>query len=177
MHERIARDEMIYRGKIANVHRVGLRTRDGDVVDRDFFDYPGAVAVLAIRPDNKVVLIRNYRFAVNEQLWELCAGTLEEDEDPAACARRELIEETGYRAGRIEKLGEFYTAPGTTNEKMHAYLATDLVEGEQALEKHEEIEVLLRTEQEVREMIAGGEIHDGKTIAALALYWMKDRVS
>ena len=146
---------------------------DGNVVQRDFFHYDGAAVVLPVLDDGAIVLIRNYRFAVDEHLYELPAGMLEPPEDPAECAARELIEETGYRAGRIEKLGEFYTGPGTTDENMHAFLATDLTDGQQDLEVYEEIHVEVFPAARVREMVADGTIHDGKTIAALAYYWMR----
>jgi ADP-ribose pyrophosphatase len=146
---------------------------DGHVVRRDFLHYDGAVAVLPVLDDGSIVLIRNYRFAVDEHLLEVPAGMLEPGEPPAACAARELREETGYTAAGIEELGRFYTGPGTTDEVMHTYLATGLTAGGQDLEAYEEITVQPVTEAAAREMILSGELHDGKTIAALTLYWLK----
>jgi ADP-ribose pyrophosphatase len=173
MNDRLEYRELVYDGKIAKGYRVGLRMPDGNVVQRDFIHYNGAAVVLPVLDDGAIVLIRNYRFAVNEYLYELPAGMLEEGEDPAECAARELIEETGYRAGRLEKLGAFYTGPGTTDENMHAFLATELTRGRQDLEAYEEIKVEVFPDGEVRRMVADGTIHDGKTIAALAYYWMR----
>lgn len=175
MEERFAYDELVYDGKIAEVHKVGLRMADGRVVQRDFIHYNGAAVVLPVLADGRIVLIRNYRFAVDERLWELPAGILEDDEDPAACAARELTEETGYVAGNIEKLGRFYPGPGTNDERMHSFLATDLTAGEQNLEAYEEITVKVCGGDEVRRMVADGTIHDGKTIATLALYWLRKK--
>jgi len=175
MNDRFASDELVYDGAIVQVHDIGLRTPSGGVVRRDYIHYPGAAVILPVLADGSVLLIRNYRFAVDEYLYELPAGTLDEGEDPAHCARRELTEETGYTAREIRKLGQFYTVPGTADELMHAYLATDLTEGRQALERHEQITVERISESRVREMIRDGRVHDGKTIATFALYWLARR--
>ena len=173
MDDRFAYDELVYDGRIAKVHKVGLKMRDGKVVQRDLIRYAGAAVVLPILDDGSVVMIRNYRFAVDETLWELPAGILEDDEDPALCAARELTEETGYTARRIEKLGQFYPGPGTNDEVMHSFLATDLSPGNQDLERYEDITVRVISPDEVRQMITDGRIHDGKTIATLAIHWVK----
>ena len=172
MNERFEYDELVYDGAVAHVHKVGLRMDDGRVVQRDLIRYDGATVVLPVLPDGAIVLIRNYRFAVDELLWELPAGMLEPGEDPAACAARELTEETGYVADTFEKLGAFYTGPGTTDENMHSFLATGLTPGRQDLERYEQITVEIVPARKVREMVLSGEIHDGKTIATLALYWL-----
>jgi len=165
-------DELVFDGLIAKAHKVGLRMDDGRVVQRDLIRYPGAAVVLPVLDDGAIVLIRNYRFAVHERLYELPAGILDAGEGPADCASRELKEETGYAAGRIEKLGAFFAGPGTTDEKMHAYLARELTAGPQNLERYERITVDVRPDGDVRRMVADGTIHDAKTIATLALYWL-----
>ncbi|MBL7134037.1 MAG: NUDIX hydrolase [Phycisphaerae bacterium] len=169
---RIENRELVYEGAVTTGYRVDLRMPDGHLVRRDLIHFSGAAVVLPVLDDGSIVLIRNYRFAVGEVLWEIPAGGLAGGEDPAVCASRELTEETGYTAGRIEKLGEFYACPGATDEMLYAYLATDLVRGEQNLELYEEISVEVCTERAVRRMVADGTIHDAKTIATLALYWM-----
>ena len=174
MNNRLAYRELVYEGAIAKGYRVGLRMPDGTVVPRDLFCYAGAVVILPVLPDGRIVLIRNYRFAVDEHLLELPAGLLAEGEEPARAAARELAEETGYTAGTLTALGSFYTGPGTSNEIMHTFLATDLRAGRQDLEEYEEITVEVHTQPEVREMVASGELHDGKTIATLALYWLRE---
>ncbi len=173
MNDRFESDELIYKGRVAEVHKIGLRMHDGRVVPRDFIKYQGAAVILPILPDGSMVFIKNYRFTVDEHLYELPAGMLEIGEPLELCAARELIEETGYTAGKIEELGVFYTGPGTTNEHMHSFLATDLKNGRQALEVYEEITVEILSESDVRKMILDGTIHDGKTIATLALYWLR----
>ncbi len=172
MNERFEYDRLIYDGKIVRFHEVGVKMPDGNVVKREFLHYPGAVVVLPVLDDGSVVMIRNYRFAVDEHLWELPAGMLEEGEDPAVCAERELAEETGYRADEIRKLGQFYMGPGTNDEVMYAYLATGLADGKQNLEQYERITVELLSQQRLREMILDGTVHDAKTIATMAMYWM-----
>jgi len=173
MNEKFAYDELVYDGRIVEVHKVGLRMPDGNVVQRDLIRYAGAAVVLPVLADGSIVMIRNYRFAVDEHLWELPAGLLEPGEDPAFCAERELAEETGYRAENIEKLGQFYPGPGTNDEVMHSFLATGLADGQQDLERYEQIEVKVTPADEVRQMVCDGRIHDGKTIATLGLYWLK----
>ena len=175
MNERFTYNELVFDGRIAKVHRVGVPMPDGKVVEREWIRYPGAAIVLPVLDDGSIALIRNVRFAVGESLWELPAGLLDDGEDPALCAARELTEETGFTAGRITKLGRFYTGPGTTDEVMHAYLAESLSRGPQRLETYEEITVHVLPQAKVREMTLNGEIHDGKTIAALALYWLNPK--
>ncbi len=172
--ERFVSHELIFDGKVAKGYAVEVRMDDGRVVRRDYFHYGGAAVILPVLADGSIVLISNYRFAVDEHLLELPAGMLDANEEPADCAARELTEETGYSAGRVEKLGAFYSGPGTTDENMHAFLATELTAGDQNLEMYERITVEVYSQGQVRRMVADGEIHDAKTIAALGLYWLRD---
>ena len=174
MDDRFAYDELVFDGKVVKAHRVGLRMDDGEVRERDFLRYPGAAVVLPVLDDGSIVLIRNYRFAVEETLYELPAGLVEHGEAPIDCAARELAEETGYVAGRIEPLAWFYSGPGTADERMDTFLATELRDGRQNLEPYERITVEVVGEDAVRRMLADGTIHDAKTIAALGLYWLKE---
>ena len=164
---------LAFDGHTVKGYFVDLEMDDGRVVQRDYFHYTGSGIILPILPDGRILLVRNARFAVQEDLIELPAGRLEGDEDGALACRRELTEETGYIAGKLQRLGEFYSAPGNADENLHLYLATELTEGEQRLETYERITLLPVTETEARDMILSGEIHDAKTIAALAIYWMR----
>ena len=166
-------NELIFKGRVAEMHRVKVRMPDGKLVDREFVHFSGASVILPVLADGSIVLIRNYRFAVDEHLYELPAGILENDEDPACCAARELTEETGYVAGTLEDMGMFYPGPGVTDERMFAFLATDLTAGRQNLEQYEQIIVEVHSDSDVRQMVLDGTIHDGKTIAALSLYWLR----
>jgi len=143
---------------------------DGRQHVKDTVQHPGAVAILPLVDDDHVCLIRNYRVAVNKTLIELPAGTLEPGEDPAATAARELIEETGYRAGRVEKLREFTMSPGILNERMHLYLARDLTPGPTALEGGEEIETFVVEWDEAMRMVFDNSIEDAKTLIGLLHY-------
>jgi ADP-ribose pyrophosphatase len=174
MRSRVVKDELVYTGRICRVHKVGVRMDSGEVIDRDLVELANAVVIVPVLPDGSLVLIRNERFAVNEELLEFPAGKLDApDEDPAEAARRELGEETGYTAGKVEPLGGFYTAPGSMTEWMMPFLATDLRPGPQRLEGYERIKVQTIRPERLAEMIAAGELHDGKSISAWALWQLR----
>ena len=170
MKSRIVKDEVVYTGKICRVHKINLEMAPGQVVDRDLVELSDAVVIVPVLADSSVVMIRNERFAVGQDLLEFPAGKIDGDEDPHACAARELAEETGYSAGSLIRLGGFYTSPGAITEYIHAFLATNLVEGEQNLEAHERINVEIVGYSQLVEMIRSGELHDAKSIAAWALW-------
>jgi ADP-ribose pyrophosphatase len=130
----------------------------------------GAVVILPIFDDGRVVLIRNFRISVDEELIELPAGTLEDGEDPLATAHRELAEETGYRARSIELLTDFFSSPGILTERMFLYLATGLEGGEPALEQGEDIQAMPVAWDEALRMARDGRIHDAKTLVGLLYY-------
>ena len=138
---------------------------------REVVRHPGAVVVVPILDDGRIVLIRNHRVALGEgvRLWECCAGTMEPPEEPILCAGRELIEETGYRAATLSPLGWFYTTPGLTDERMHAFVATGLTHVGQDLEDDESIAVELVPAARVLDMIASGELRDAKSMLAILL--------
>ena len=167
-----AADELLFCGRIVSLHKVQLRMDDGELIDRELLRYPGAAVVLPVLGDGSIVLIRQYRFAVGQTIYELPAGTLEKGEDPAVCAARELTEETGYTASSIVRLGGCYSAPGSSDEYIHSFLATGLTVGNQALERHEEIGVEVVLDAQARRMVLDGTIRDAKTVATLALYWL-----
>jgi ADP-ribose pyrophosphatase len=136
---------------------------------REIVRHPGAVVVLPLLDDGRVCLIRNYRISVNQTLIELPAGTLEPGEEPIVNAERELIEETGYRAAKLEQLHAFYLSPGILDERMHLFVATGLTAGETALEAGEEIENLIVPWEEALAMATDGRIQDAKSIVGLLL--------
>ena len=175
MASEIVSDEVMYEGAVCRVHRVGVKMDTGEVVPRDLLEFSDAVVVVPVRADGSVVLIRNERFAVGEELLELPAGKLDGDEDPATAAARELLEETGCAAGKLEKLGGFYSCPGALTEYLHIFLATDLRQGPQQLETYERIRPEVVPADRVDEMIASGELHDAKSIAAWALHRLREK--
>ena len=153
--------KLVFRGTWFDVRTLGKR---------DVVIHPGAVVILPLLDDEHILMIKNERFAVGETLWELPAGTLEPREHPDATASRELVEETGYEAKKIEPLTTFYTSPGICNERMFAYTAQDLIYVGQKLDETEKITVEVVEWKKIREMIFNGEIHDGKTLTTLLFY-------
>lgn len=159
-----------YRFLDAHVDRV--RYPDGSEGEQVLIYHPGAAAVLPVLsaidgPDPQVLLIKQYRYATGGYLWEIPAGRLEPEEQPEACAHRELLEETGCRCERLLPLTAIWTAPGFTDEKIHLFAATGLTQGEAARESDEFMEVHALPLTRVLTMIRDGEISDAKTIAAV----------
>lgn len=153
--------ERIYHGRRVDLYKVDAR---------ELVVHPGAVVILPLVDPQTVILIRNRRFAVEKTLWELPAGTLEKDEPPLVCAKRELEEETGYMAESWRSLPPFYTSPGFCNEILHPYIASDLTAGTQQLDAQEEIEVERVPFEKALEMCRSGDICDAKTLALLLHY-------
>jgi ADP-ribose pyrophosphatase len=160
---------LIYRGRKFDFEQIEFVGSDGKLLRREVVRHPGAVVILPILADGHVVLIRNHRPSVERALWELPAGTLEQGEDPRACAERELIEETGYEAATIEPLGRFYTSPGLSDELMIAFVALGLTQVGQRLEPDEDLTVHCVRSGEALEMVDSGELMDGKSMLTLLL--------
>ena len=156
--------------RLFRVIREVLRTDDGKEHVREIVRHPGAVAILPVLDDGRICLIDNYRIAVRETLLELPAGTREPDEEPIETARRELAEETGYRAESIRPMAEFFMSPGILDERMHLFLATGLTAGSMNLEGGEQIEPRLTAWSDALEMVRDGRIRDAKTIVGLLYY-------
>ena len=162
--------QVLFRGRRFRVERVLQVTPDGAEHPRDVVRNPDAVAVLPLLADGRVCFVQNYRVAVEQTLLELPAGVVEPGEDPALTARRELAEETGYRAERIELLATFYTSPGILDERMYLYLATSLKPGQASPEPGEDLRPLVATWQQALDMARDGRIQDAKTLAGLLYY-------
>jgi ADP-ribose pyrophosphatase len=165
--------ETLLTGRIFAVERRHYPQPDGHTLIREIVVHPGAVAILPVRADGSIVMIHNFRHAVEQELLELPAGTLQPGEAPVDCAARELEEETGYRAETLDPLCEFYTTPGITDERMHVFVARGLMPTAQKLDRGERIRVEVLPEARVREMLRAGQIQDGKTIAALGTYYSR----
>lgn len=153
------------------------RDRGGRQHVRQIVRHPGAVTILPLVDDDHVCLIRNYRAGVDQTLLELPAGTLEPGEDPQHTAVRELQEETGYQAGRMELLCEFYTSPGVLDELMRLYVATDLTPGPQHLDSGEEIELEVVDWATCMRLVREGAIRDGKSLVGLLYHDAQRRKS
>ncbi len=162
----------IYTGRVVRLDVDTVRFPDGSTGQLELIRHPGAAAIVPCASDPPgadptILLIRQYRYATGGQLWEIPAGTLDPGEDPEACARRELLEETGVTAARLQRLTSIWTTPGFTNEVIHLYLATGLTSGEPSRERDEFIEVVPQPLSRVRALIRDGEISDAKTVAAI----------
>lgn len=160
--------EEIYHGRIFDVSRYTIR-EGAKTYQREVVHHPGGASTVAVFDDGTIALVRQYRHPTVRFVLELPAGRLEAPERPEDCAARELEEEIGVRAGRIEKLAEFFTTPGFCEEKLWVYLATELSETQQSLEDDELVEIVRVSFPRALEMIASGEIEDAKTIIGLLL--------
>ncbi|WP_273484535.1 NUDIX hydrolase [Desulforamulus ruminis] len=171
--EKTLSSKMIYQGKILNLRVDQVLLPNNKEGTREVVEFSGAVAIVAITEDKKVLLVSQYRYPVGEVLLEIPAGKMDSQESPEACARRELKEETGYSAALMQKIAEFYTTPGFTTELMHVYLARDLTGGEQSPDEDEFVRVESFTLEEAIQMILQGKIRDGKSITGLlAAYYL-----
>ena len=161
-----------YTGRVISLDEDEVRFPDGSIGRLEMVRHPGASAVVPLlgRPDDadpELVLIRQYRYAADGYLYEIPAGRLDADETPADCARRELLEETGYSAAQVQPLFTMFTTPGFTDEKIHLVLATGLEPGEAQREADEFLELVPTRLSRALSMIERGEIQDAKTALAL----------
>jgi ADP-ribose pyrophosphatase len=159
-----------YRGRRFDVRCMELPNRDGKLQKCEAIAHPGSVVILPLLSAEEVVMIRNERFATGKILWELPAGTREPNELPLETAKRELIEETGYKAQEMQLLTSFYTSPGISNEMMHGYLGRGLTLLQQQLDPGETIDVEILSWSKIFALIDNGEICDGKTLMMLLFY-------
>ena len=168
----------LYHGKVFELIRENITLENGTTTDVEFIEHPGAAAIIPFLDDNRIVLLKQYRHALKKHIWEIPAGTLDPREEIISCAKRELIEETGYSANGWQKLGEITPVPGYSDERIHMYLATKLQPVEQDLDEDEVIQVQEVEFNDAMDMIGNGEIQDAKSIAGLymASNWLKDSV-
>jgi len=159
----------VYDGRVLSLDVDDVEEPGGVRAIREVVRHRGSVATLAVHDDGRVVLIRQYRYPVDQPVWELPAGRVDPGESALEGARRELEEETGLRAARIEAMGVFYTTPGFCDETMHLFRATGLTQGPPRPEADERIEVYTCALEEARSMIGTGAICEGKTLVALLL--------
>ncbi len=168
--------KIIFSGKVFKVKLDKIKyLNSGNIAPREVVIHNGGAVVLAVTEENKIILVKQFRYPFRKYLWELPAGKLDEDELPIDCARRELKEETGYEADSLIKLGSIYTSPGYSSEELHIFLATDLKPGKTDREEGEEDMKLAEASfEEFERMIRTGEIKDSKTISALQLYYLSE---
>jgi len=174
LKEKRVDSKTLYRGKIVNLRVDTVTLPDGKKARREIVEHPGAVAVVPVLDDGSIVLVRQYRAPVGRVMLEIPAGTLKPGENPDSCAYRELEEETGFRAGKLERLITFYTSPGICNEIMYVYMASGLEKTAKAPDSDEFLEVTSVPLPRLMDMIARGEVVDGKTlVGVLSLFQFK----
>ncbi len=168
--EQILNSDYIYEGTILNLRKYKVKLFDQHETYREVVEHDGGVAIVPISADGKILLVKQYRIAVDEVVLELPAGKLEEGEDVEKCALRELEEETGYRPDDIKNLFYFYTSPGYSSEKLYLYMAKGLKHYGQNLDRGEYIKLVQISKEEIIPKIVEGKIKDSKTIIGLLWY-------
>ena len=169
----------IHRGKVYSLIKENVTLDNGITTDMEFIEHPGATAIIPLLNKNHIVLLNQYRHALRKYIWEIPAGTLDPRESVISCAKRELIEETGFSADQWHSLGEITPVPAYSDERIHVFLATGLRPAERNLDEDEIIQEHEVECEEALNMIRRGEIQDAKSIAGLflAFEWLKENGS
>jgi ADP-ribose pyrophosphatase len=168
--EKTITSKLLHQGKNFSFKTDEVELPNGKTTTRDTVDHPGAVAIVPILDDGRILLVKQHRYATGKELLEIPAGTLERGEAPDTCARRELKEETGYTAGSIKKILTMYMAPGYSNEVIHLYFASVLKAGEPSTEEDEDITLEAHGPDALLDMMEKNTIEDAKTIAGILSY-------
>ncbi len=166
----------IHKGRVYELVSENITLENGVTTETEFIHHPGATAIVPMLNETQIILINQYRHALRKFIWEIPAGTLDTEETPINCARRELIEETGYSAQTWKQLSEITPVPGYSDERIYIFLATDLDPAGQSLDSDEILNVHTLKLEEALTMIRNGEIQDGKTISGLflAYAWLQN---
>src|SRR3984957_14111900 len=168
---KVLRSEIIYEGRAFGVRRDELIEPTGIRTTREVVTHPGSVVVLPVLPDGRIVMVRQYRHATRQYLWEQVAGRMERGENPKKAAQRELIEETGYRAKKFRVFLDVFPTPGFLEERMFILLAEGLTAGEAEPEEDEKLLVASYTRKQLQQMMRNGKLKDAKSIAGLLFYF------
>ncbi|MBK9306695.1 MAG: NUDIX hydrolase [Nitrospira sp.] len=164
----------IYTGKVVTLNVDTVQLPNGFTVELETIRHPGAAAVVPLKDDGTVVMIRQFRHAAGGFIYEIPAGKLDRGEEPLKCAARELEEEVGYRASSFELLSSIFTAPGFADEVIHVYKAIGLTKGQQHLDRDEVLEIVEMPLSEAITKIQDGTIRDGKTIIGLQAVYIRE---
>ncbi|HEY2419927.1 MAG TPA: NUDIX hydrolase [Neobacillus sp.] len=169
LEEKTLKSEEIFSGKVISLHLQDVELPNGKQSKREIIKHPGAVAIIAITDDNKIVMVEQYRKALERTIVEIPAGKLEKGEEPSFCAKRELEEETGYECKSLELLTSFYTSPGFADEIVHVFLAKGLTKKENAasLDEDEFVNLVELTLEDSLRYIKEQKIYDAKTMFAV----------
>ena len=176
LKEKTISSENIFSGKVISLQVDEVELPNGKIAKREIIKHPGAVAIIAITDENKIVMVEQYRKALEQTIIEIPAGKLESGEQPDVCAKRELEEETSYECESLELLNSFYTSPGFANEIVHVYLAKGLTKKEDAagLDEDEFVNLMELTIGEALQAIEEKKIYDAKTIFAVQYLQLKE---
>ena len=173
MEERTLESTQIYEGRLVNLRVDKVMLPGGRETTREIVEHSDCVAIVAIDAEDNVILVRQFRHAVARELLEIPAGGIEPGEEPLQSALRELAEETGYIAERMERLGGFYSSPGYATEFLHLFLATELQKASSRVREDEIIEVVPIPLKQVRSLITSGELRDAKSIAGFFVLFQR----
>ncbi|AWB45071.1 ADP-ribose pyrophosphatase [Paenibacillus sp. CAA11] len=174
LNEKTLSTRSVFEGKVVSLHIDTVELPNGETATREIIRHPGAVAVLAVR-EGRILLVDQYRQALGRCELEIPAGKLEKGEEPSEAAKRELEEETGYRAGKITLLHSFYTSPGFADEIIHLYLAEELTSGEASPDEDEFLELYEVSAEEAKNFITEGRISDAKTVLAFYIWQSRQK--
>lgn len=169
LDEKTLHSDLIYDGRVVHLYVDNVQLPNAKTARREVVRHPGAVAIIPIDADGKIIMVEQFRYPIGRALLEIPAGTLNPGEDPDLCAIRELQEEIGYKPGSLDKIGGIYLAPGYSSEFIHLYLAKNLVQSQLTMDEDEFIEISRLTFDDVLKKMASGEIADAKTISAILL--------
>jgi len=167
---KVLKSTMVYEGPVFGVRRDEVLEPGGLRATREVVTHPGSVVVVPVLDDGRVVLVRQYRHATRQYLWELVAGRMDPEETPKRAAARELLEETGYRAKRFSVFLDVFPTPGFVEERMFILLAEGLTAGEAQPEEDEKIEARAYSLKELKQMIQRGKLRDAKSVAGILYY-------
>jgi ADP-ribose pyrophosphatase len=173
-YEKTVRVDSIFKGKVIRVDVEHVELPNGNITTREVVRHPGAVAVIAFTPENRLIAVRQFRKPLNKTIIEIPAGKLEQGENPLACAKRELLEETGYKADSMKFVTSFYTSPGFADEFLYIYEAEGLTAGNAEPDADEFVDLLELDLEEANRSIQTGQIIDAKTI--LAIYYWQNKI-
>ncbi len=164
--EKTIESKKLFEGKIIDLRIETVEFPDGRTAYRELVDHPGGVGIVALTPDGKIPLVRQFRKPIEKAIWEIPAGKLDKNEKPEKCGIRELKEETGYVAKEIVPLGFLYPSPGFANEVTHIFFACNLEKGEVCPDEDEFLDIQEFSVDDVRKMILNNEINDAKSVIA-----------
>jgi NTP pyrophosphohydrolases including oxidative damage repair enzymes len=170
MKEQLIKKNIIYKGKAVDFYCDDIKLQNGQPAQREYLGHPGAVAVLPFLDQSNIILVKQYRYPIGKETYELPAGKLDIGESPEDCVKRELEEETGFRAKRIEKMLNFYPSTAFSNEVLHIFAAFGLIKGQSHPDEDEFVSAVIVNFKKAVNMVKSGEIMDSKTIIALLYF-------